>query len=423
MANQRLDRRDFLRQLGAGAAAGALGGATLPTRLLANPSPNEQIGIGVIGVGSLGGGHHLNALMGMSDDFRLLAVADVDQVHLDRAVERAGGGVEGYRDYRRLLDRQDLDAVLIATPDHWHALTTIHACEAGKDVYCEKPLSLTIGEGREMVDAVRRAGRVCQTGSQQRSDLRFRWACELVRNGAIGELERVTAALHRGPSAPWQEVVAPPPNLDWEMWLGPSPWAEYRPARCHWTFRWFFDSSGGMLTDWGAHHNDIAQWGMGVDHSGPRTIEGAARFDPDSMYETPVQFEVRYLYESGVELTCTSEGRNGVTFHGSEGSIFVSRGAIEADPPEILDTPPGSGEVQLYQSPNHHRDFAACVRSRRRPICDVEIGHRSVTVCHLGNLAIRLGRKLDWDPEAERFRGDEQANRLIHKPNRQPWVL
>ncbi|RMH03393.1 MAG: gfo/Idh/MocA family oxidoreductase [Planctomycetota bacterium] len=415
-----LDRRAFLRWSAAAGVAAAWTGLAAARPGRPPWSPNDQIGIGLIGVGGMGGAH-LRTLLGMPEEFRVLAVADVDRGRAERAAA-AAGGVPSFGDYRRLLELPELDAVLIATPDHWHALPAVHACEAGLDVYCEKPLSLTIRQGREMVRAARRAGRVFQTGSQQRSDPLFRRAVELVRNGAIGRIERVQVALFRGPSAPWQPPEPPPDGLDWDFWLGPLPWEEYRPRRCHYDFRWFLASSGGMLTDWGAHHNDIAQWGLGREESGPVEIEGTAEFDPDSMFTTPVRFEVHYRYPDGVELVCSSEGRNGVTFHGEGGRIFVTRGALEADPPELLDLPVG-GSWRLPPSPGHHRDFAACVRSRSRPIADVEIGHRSATICHLGNLAILLRRRLFWDPEQERFRRDEEANRLLDRPMRAPWSL
>lgn len=430
MRSRSWNRRDALRALGGAGALAALAprlraaaAALAPLPFARRPSPNEQIGIGIIGVGDLGRNHHLRILLERPQDFRVVALADVDQQHLDEAVARTGGKATGYRDYRRLLERRDVDAVFVVTPDHWHALPVVHAAEAGKDIYCEKPLSLTVEQGRAMAAAVRRYGRVFQTGSQQRSDWRFRWACELARNGRVGRIHHVQTALPPAPTHPWEPPQPVPPHLDWNFWLGPAQWAEYHPLRCHWTFRWFYEYSGGTLTDWGAHHNDIAQWGLGTELSGPVEVEGDAERPQDGLYQVPVNYDVDYLYGNGVTLRCTTRERNGVTFFGSDGTVFVTRGAIEANPPEVLDTPPGAGPVRLYESDDHHRNFADCVRSRRRCICDVEIGHRSVTVCHLGNIAIMVRRKLRWDPDAEQIVGDEEANRLLSRPMRKPWAL
>ncbi|MBK9387563.1 MAG: Gfo/Idh/MocA family oxidoreductase [Planctomycetes bacterium] len=422
-----ISRRGFL----AGGVAAAVSGLGPQARAGARRrvAANDRIAIGFIGVGSLGGGHHLPRVLGMPD-FEVLAVADPDRRHTASALERIAGSKKGganataYVDYRELLDRNDLDAVLISTPDHWHALNLIHACQAGKDVYCEKPLSLTIGEGRAMVEAARRAGRVVQVGTQQRSDRRFRQACELVRNGKIGKLKSVRCVLGRGPTEKRTADAAPPPELDWQLWLGPAPSVPFNERRCHYQFRWFFDYSGGKLTDWGAHHLDIAQWGLGHEDSGPVAVEGTGTFPSDNFFETPVDFEVRATYADGAELIATGAGENGVTFTGSDGEIFVSRGKITATNPELLKLEPGAvGPVVLHASADHHADFVRAVRERGRTASDIEVAHRSATVGHLGNLAIRLGRRLQWDPVVERFVGDDAANRLISKPMRHPWSL
>lgn len=417
-------RRELLVSAAGRTALGMLGAGALTRSARAGrrAPPGERIGVGVIGTGDLGRNHHLRILLGRPE-VNVVALCDVDQDHLDQARTMTEGKAAAFRDYRALLDHADVDAVLIATPDHWHALAVIAACEAGKDVYCEKPLSLTIAEGRRMVEAARRTGRVVQTGSQQRSDARFHWACELVRNGRLGELRHVQTVLGSGPVIPWQPPSSPPANLDWDFWLGPAPRAPYAPGRCHYQFRWFYDYSGGKLTDWGAHHNDIAQWALGMDEGGPVEVEGVAKFPSEGLSDTPVEFDVNYRYASGVTLHCTTQGENGVTFFGSEGTLFVSRGEIRSDPPGILDTSPGAGPVLLPRSGDHHADWLECIASRARPICDVEVGHRSATVCHLGNIAIRLGRKLTWDPASERFLGDEEADRMICKPMRSPWSV
>lgn len=415
-----INRRHFLVHLGAGGALGAL------PRLHAAPrrvGANDRIGLGIIGVGSLGGGgHHLGRVLKMPD-FEVLAVCDVDASRVESARQKTGNKAVGYRDYRQLLDRKDIDAVIIVTPDHWHALIAIHACEAGKDVYCEKPLSLTVAEGRAMASAARRFGRVFQTGTQQRSDTRFRWACELVQNGKIGRIERVKAVIGRGPTSAPVPDEPPPPELDWEMWLGPAPAVPYNRKRCHYTFRWYYDYSGGKMTDWGAHHHDIVQWALGTELSGPIAVDARGLWPADNFFETAVDFDVTYTYESGITLHTTSAGENGITFYGSEGELFVARGKIRAEPKEILDTQVGTMPVRLYESRSHHQNFVDCLRSRKLPISDVELSHRSATVCHIGNIAMLLGRRLAWDPGQERFPNDEAANRLLHKPMRGEWSL
>ena len=278
-----------------------------------------------------------------------------------------------------------------------------------------------------MVDAARRNATIFQTGTQQRSCSNFRLACELVRSGRIGKVQWVRAMIGAGPTCDWEPNVPPPPGLDWNLWLGPAPWAEYTPKRCLDTFRWFYDYTGGMMTDWGAHHNDIAQWGLGMDGSGPVTTEPvSAEFPTRGLFETATHFEVKHTYASGVVLHTASDGRNGVHFQGTDGWILVGRGYLEASAPAILKEPLTPGDVRLYRSPDedavgHERDFLNCIRTRKRPICDVEIGCRSVTICHLGNIAIRTGRTIQWDPEKEEIVNDPALNRWLDRPYRAPW--
>lgn len=393
------------------------------------PPPSERVVVGSIGTGDLGRRHHLRILLD-NPRVRVGAVCDVDRSHREEAardvLERTGARVGVYRDFRDLCDQRDLDAVLIAVPDHWHALTATCAMESGKDVYLEKPLTLTIAEGQHLVRTARRYGTVIQTGSQQRSDGsgRFPLACELVRNGKIGRLEQVDTYIGGIDGGQWQTPTTPPPELDWNFWLGPAPWSEFTPNRCHYQFRWFSDYSGGKMTDWGAHHNDIAQWGIGADGSGPVSVEPlSVTWNADGPHDVPLEFDVLYRYANGVQLVCHSQGENGVKFTGTDGWIFVSRGSIAASDPELLKIEPTGDEIRLPRVRNHHNNWLDCIASRERPICDVEIGHRSVTVCHLGNIALRLGRPLNWDPEREEFVGDEQANLLCTKPMRSPWHL
>ena len=420
------NRRQFLA-----ASAAALSVPTIvPSHVFAKadqPAPSDRVIVGSIGTGSLGLGHHLANMLLPNPRVQIGAVCDVDRAHREEAqqliLSKTGNQVEGYNDFRDLCDRPDIDAVLIAVPDHWHALIAHYAIEAGKDVYCEKPLTYTIDEGKKLVQSARRYGTVFQTGSQQRSDAKFRQACELVRNGKIGKLARVDTHIGEIDSGAWEPTAAPPAELDWNFWLGPAPYTEYAKNRVHYQFRWFSDYSGGKLTDWGAHHNDIAQWGIGADGSGPVKVSGAGKFHDNGPHDVPGTFDVKYTYANGVELHCHAAGENGVKFTGTDGWIFVSRGKIEASNPELLTLDLAGAEVRLPVSNHHHDNWLDCIKSRERPICDVEIGHRSVTICHLGNIAIKLGRELAWDPAKEAFVGDQEANLLTSKPKRAPWYL
>jgi len=418
-------RREFFGKMARGAAAAGAAFAmpsVVSARALgrADKAPaSERLTMGFIGVGGMGSGH-LGAFL-YRREVEVLAVCDVYEPHRMRAKERAGDRCAVYNDFRDLLDRKDIDAVLIATPDHWHVLVAIAACQAGKDIYCEKPLTLTIEEGRALVNAVRRYGRVFQTGSQQRSEDNFRFACELVRSGRIGRLHTIRTGFGGAPTSGWEPDTDPPRGLDWHLWLGPAPWVPYNPLRCIYNFRWFYDYSGGKMTDWGAHHNDIAQWGNGTELSGPTEIEGTATFPTSGLYDTATTFLIKYTYANGVTLIC-GEG-HGAKFEGTDGWVHVDRGFLEASPAELLQEELGPGDVHLYRSPGHHENWLDCIKTREKPICDVEIGHRSVSVCHLGNIAIRAGRKLRWDPAREHFVGDEEMNRWLSKPMRAPWHL
>ncbi|HVX13233.1 MAG TPA: Gfo/Idh/MocA family oxidoreductase [Pirellulales bacterium] len=419
-------RREFLRQVGGGAAAGLFSLSAHEPRVAmagaqAQPA-NEQIRLGAIGVGGRGTENFTPLIK------QIVAVCDVDKQHLSAAQARiektSGRACDGYGDYRRLLDRQDIDAVIVSTPDHWHALPTIDACRAGKDVYVEKPLALTIDEGRAMVAAARRYDRIVQTGSQQRSDQRFRTACELVRSGAVGKLHTVRVGIpsvnFKGPAV---ADSAPPPQLDYDFWLGPAPQRPYNEKRVHYLFRFFWDYSGGQLTNFGAHHLDIAQWGLAADETGPTGIEARARYDEAGWYEVPTWCEVIYTYANGVKVVCGQGEKGGVTFEGDRGTIHVDRGKLSSAPAEIVERPLVEDRVHLYESGNHYQNWLDCIRSRKPPICDVAIGHRSATVCHLGNIAIRTGRKIAWDPEQQTILGDTEAASMLARPYRAPWEL
>ena len=332
---------------------------------------------------------------------------------------------KGYKDYRELLDNKDIQAVTIATPDHWHALVAVEALRKGKDVYCEKPLTLTIAEGQFLVKVAKETGRIFQVGSQQRSDARFRMACELVRNGRLGKVKLVETrigGIDPTKVGPFKEEPAPE-GLDWDLWLGPAPQVPYIAQRCHYEFRWWYDYSGGKMTDWGAHHNDIAQWGLGMDESGPVEVQAAGYYDRrPNCYNVHTDFTVHYRYANSTDLLCTSAGENGIRFIGEDGSwIFVSRGTINASSPKLLEPLP-SGAKRLYSSQNHMRNFLDGVRTRKTTICPAEIGFRSVTVCHIGVIALRTGKHLKWDPVAQRF-DDDEANSMLSRPMRGPWKL
>lgn len=424
----RISRRKFLREAAhtvAGLGAGASLPLIVPRSVLGGgkePGPSDRILIGCIGVGNQGRG---NLSRHLKD---VIAVCEVDSQRLGEAKQRVEKSNQkscaAYEDYRRLLDNKDVDAVVITTPDHWHALMTVDACDAGKDVYCEKPLTLTIAEGQAMVRMARRTGRIVQTGSQQRSDAKFRLACELVRSGRIGKLHTVRAGISgvnfRGEPATDQD---PPPELNYDLWLGPAPQRPYNPGHVHYNFRFFWDYSGGQMTNWGAHNLDIAQWGMGTDESGPVSITGKARFNKAGIYEVPEWSEVVYEYANGVKVICGMDEPGGTTFEGDKGTIHVDRKRLVSNPPEIIKEALSAEDVHLYVSNDHHKNWLECIKSRKLPICDVAIGHRSASVCHLGNIAIRTGRKITWDPAKEQIVGDAEAAEMVSKPYRSPWQL
>jgi predicted dehydrogenase len=398
-------------------------------------SPNEKPNVALIGCGGQGRGDTTNAARFAN----VVAVCDVDSRRAESASQQFNGA-KVYKDFRKLLEDKNIHATITATPDHWHTLVNIAALRAGKDVYSEKPLTLTIDEGKRLVKEWKKSGRVFQTGSQQRSDAKFRLACELVRNGRLGKLKQIITSLPGGPREGPFSPQPIPPELDWNLWQGQAPEREYFPERCHQKFRYWYEYSGGTMTDWGAHHNDIALWGIGLERSGPTTIEGRQLIDPiPGGYTTPSQYRIRYTYANGVEHICQSvrnenggggqtgaplaEGEmpNGVKFIGENGWIFVTRGKIQASDPELLQKPLGPDATKLYVSNNHMGNFVECLRTRKQAICDAEIGHRSVTVCHLGVLSIRLGRKLQWDPAGEMFVNDKEADGWLAREMRKPW--
>jgi predicted dehydrogenase len=374
--------------------------------------------MGFVGTGGRGR-LNMRVLMGETD-VQVVAVCDVDARHREKARIQAGlSANSAYNDFRELLALGDIDAVVISTPDHWHVPIAAAAARAGKDIYCEKPLTLTIAEGRSLCDQVRRYNRVFGVGSQQRSEGVFHLACELVHSGKIGALNIIKVGLPGSRSIGPQPVMPVPEGFDYDMWLGPAPWKPYTRARCHGRFRHIFDYSGDKFIDWGAHHLDIVQMALGADDSGPVEIVGAGQFPVDGIYDTAVSYSVDHTYADGTLVNASTSHRGGIMFEGTEGSVFVNRGIIETQPRSILQ----AGQLQRYNRPTHHRNFLDCVKSRRDPAAPVEAGHRSATVCHLGNIAMLLGRKLRWDPVAERFINDLTAERMIKRSMRTPWRL
>jgi predicted dehydrogenase len=398
-------------------------------------SSNDRLGLALIGCGGMGTGDAQNA----SRFGDIIAVCDVDERHVDAAVQtftKNGKSPAKYGDFRKLLEREDVHCVMQGTPDHWHTLINIAAARAKKDVYGEKPLTLTIDEGRQVIKAVRENKIVFQTGTQQRSSQRFHLACELVRNGRLGTLQQVNVFVPAGIRGNHFQKVSVPPEFNYDFWLGQAPAAEYVTERCHGSFRWWFDYSGGPVTDWGAHHNDIARWGIGLD--GPVAVEARVVTPPlPDGYTTPSEFAATLTWANGVTQivkTTTDDSpsgsiinangqRNGVKFTGTAGWIWVNRDEITASDKQLLLTPLPDNAVKLEVSKDHMGNFFDCVRSRRDPIASVENGHRSASIGHLIIIALRTGRKLQWDPDKEIFTGDgaSEANVHLARPQRAPY--
>lgn len=429
MTSPRIPRRRFLASAAATVAAPFILDPKVHAQARQGQGPNNRINLGFIGVGMMGRGH-LGGFLG-NTGVQVVAVCDVHRGRLNDAVERvhrayaaprkAGTyqGCAAYNDFRELLGRFDIDAVVISTPDHWHAIPAILAARARKDIYCEKPLSLTIAESRAMVRAARENDIVFQTGSQQRTEFggNFRKAVEYVRSGRIGRVRTIRVGVG-GPAVACNLPAEPTPQgVDWELWNGPSPARAFHHELCptgihnHFpAFRNYKEYAGGGLADMGAHHFDIAQWALNMDNSGPTEIH------PPETGNTGL----RFVYANGVEMF--HGGRSGCTFEGADGTIYVDRGALESTPRTILEQPLGNGDFRLPNVGNsHHRNWLDCIRSRQRPVADVEIGARTAQVCQLGNIGYWLRRTLRWDPAREEFARDDEANRLRSRENRAPW--
>jgi len=371
---------------------------------------------------------------------QVVAVCDVDTEHRERAKDKINAmsgtlGCMAFSDFRGVLDRDDIDAVVVATPDHWHVPIAIAAVRAGKAVYVEKPVSLCIREGRILADVVARYGGILQVGSQQRSPEyeKFTLACELVRNGRIGELQKVKVTIYArsGNDNPWRPQAVPP-GFDYDMWLGPAPWSPYHKDRCHYKFRFVSDFSGGDITNWGAHHLDIAQWALDADDSGPVEVAGSGKRNASGIHDTFYDIAVDFKYAGGVTVELRSGGKEvktgGVRFEGTEGWIWVARDGWDAEPKSVLTSRIGPDEIHLApadRSGTHMGNWLDCVRKRnaRGLNVPVEVGHRSATVCHLANIVMELERPLKWDPAKEQFVDDDEANRMTWRPMREPWQI
>ena len=429
---QTITRRTFLKNAASAAGTVAAFPYIVPSSAVGNTgavAASERITVGFIGTGGHGIGMNLKSFLAQPDA-QAVAVCDVDPVNLKQGCDTVNakyGNTDcaAYKDFREVLAHSDIDAVMISTPDHWHVPISIAAAKAGKDVECEKP-TLTVAEGRVLCNVMKRYGRVFQWSTEDRAVDLYHRMCELVRNGRIGKVHTIRVELPSGPSTPGNPEPMPvPEGFDYDMWLGPAPWAPYTKDRIHWNFRWILDYSGGQLTDWGAHLLDGAQWGNDTEHTGPVEVEGKGEFWPDGLYNTAKEYRIEYKYADGVRLIVTS-GTPSLRFEGSEGWIG-NRGwrvPLQAEPKSILDSVIGPNEIHLFTCQGgEQRNFLDCVKSRQDCYFPPEIGQRCFTIAHIGNISMLLGRKLRWDPEKERFIKDEQANRMLSRAMRSPWRL
>ncbi|MCF2503014.1 Gfo/Idh/MocA family oxidoreductase [Dyadobacter sp. CY107] len=423
-----LNRRDFLK---AGAVISSF--MIVPRHVLGKGylAPSDKIALGFIGCGRQSGGLRNRFLDTM--ETQIIAASDVYAVkresfvtnvnkwYAEKAAQSNYKSAVGIEDFRELLSRKDIDAVIIAAPDHWHASMAVRAAEAGKDIYCEKPLSLTVKEGRAMVDATRKHNRVFQTGSMQRSSKEFTQAAQLVRSGAIGTVKQVFVNVG-GPPKVWDlKEETKPDGLNWDLWMGPNAMSrpynnELAPAMnaTFWPkWRDYIEFGGGGMTDWGAHMFDIAQWGLGMDDSGPVEL----------IYSERTKGLV-YKYANGVEVIHRPmEGKQHCHFVGSDGEVFVARGELRTTPETLKDKVFNQDDYKVYVSDNHYKDFLNAIRTRKPPICDVEVGHRTASICNLGNIAYRLQRSLKWNPKKEEFKKDKEANQLLGRDMKAEWKV
>lgn len=455
-----INRRSFLRTTAKGAVASGLMVTAFPTivpaSVLGKNAPSNQINVAALGTGRISRDHDMPNVW-KHEQARIIAVCDLDSKrvedarklvndHYSKKTGKAYDGVKTYGDYREALQNKDIDAVIISTPDHWHSLMAIHAVEAGKDVYMQKPTSLTIADGRAVSNAVHRTGRILQIGSQQRSSPQFRYAAELVRNGRIGDLHTVEVGLPGDPAGDEEPEMPIPPNLNYEMWLGSTPYVYYTEKRVHpqqgygrpgWLRCEQFGA--GMITGWGHHHIDIAHWGMDAEYTGPVEISGHAEFPKSGLWDVHGIFRTEGVYANGVKMIVSNELPNGIKFIGSKGWIFVTRGnyvATASDPvessgskpltasdPKLLTSKIGPEEIHLYESHDQHGNWLECVKTRKQPISPIEIGHRACSACLLHHITMKLKRKIYWDPVKERFKNDDEANSMLSRAQRWPYII
>lgn len=459
-SGKHLSRRQFIGESAKSVAAMAAITAfpsIVPARVLGKNAPSNRINIGAIGNGRISRDHDMPGVWKF-DTAQIVSVCDLDQKRAadarvlvnDFYTKKFGkpySGVSVYHDYRELLANKDIDAVLISTPDHWHARIAIDAAKAKKDIYMQKPASLTISEGRAMSDAVRKSKQIFQVGSQQRSSTQFRYAAELVRNGRIGDLKTVYVGLPGDPSGDEEPEMPVPANLNYEMWLGSTPEVYYTEKRVHpqhdysrpgWLRCEQFGA--GMITGWGSHHIDCAHWAMGTELTGPVEIWGHAEFPRSGLWNVHGIFRTEALYANGVKMVVSNELPNGIKFEGTKGWIFVTRGnyqatasdpvpngegvkPLEASDPGIIRSVIGPNEIHLYESKDHHGNWLECIKSRKETIAPVEVAHRSCSTCLLHHVVMKLDRKVYWDPAAEKFKNDEEANKLLSRSQRSPYAL
>ncbi len=448
-----LNRRHFLGATSAAAAAGVFAGPSVNS--IAQASPNERPVFATIGLRNQGW-----TITNKSTKFAdFAAFADVDENVLgmvnEKLKNKTGKAADGYGDYRKVLERKDIDAVMIAAPDHWHTKISIEAMLAGKDVYCEKPLTLTIAEGKLIEEVVKKTGRVFQVGTMQRTEnnQRFLKAIAIIRAGRLGDLRKVTCGIGGATGSPEIPAIDVPKGLNWDMWLGPAPKVPYRAlpemrkgygggvplyTNCHYAWRNWYEYSGGQMNDWGAHHVDIATWALGASETGPSSITPVSYSLPveykdgnptvDNKYNSPTKFEIQADMPGGIPLIIKNEGDNGILFEGTKGRIFVNRGRLSGKPVEDLEKNPlPEGAVEeVYGGPvseNHTSNWIAAMQSRENPISDVWTHNRMLETCHLANIAIRLGRKLNWDPAKREIIGDEEANSFLSRASRKGYEI
>ena len=446
-SGSRLHRRDFLRSTAALAAVAFGAPHIVPSSVFGKGSPSNRIALAIIGCGNQSTVDLPEWLK--NDDCQIIAVCDVnrashgyrdDKQFLGREPQRdfvnkfyakktgndSFKGCDACADFRDVLARKDVDAVAIITPDHWHAVMTIMAAEAGKDIYCQKPLSLTVRDGQEMIKAVRKHNRILQCGSQWRSKAHIRQACELVLNGRIGKLQRVESYVaennFKGPGPGWKSEPVPE-GFDYNFWLGPAPQAPYHNLRCFYKFRFILDYSGGQTTNFGHHSNGVVRWGVG-DDAFPVEFEDQGSEWPEKgdLFTTPTKVSFRARFSNGVELLCKTNKKSfGIRFEGSDGSLEINSKTFQTNPPSLKDSVIGGSDKRLYVSENHYRNFLDAVKSRKDGVEPVETGHRTSMLCHLGNIAMLLKRKIKFDPQTEQIVGDDEAARMLSRPLRGPW--